>query len=132
MASDRDPGIDGLHVILFSPETAAVRAFLRDVLGLPSVDAGGGWPIFEAPPAELAVHPADAPDRGVYLMTRDLDACLAALDAKGVATVGPITEQSWGRLVSIRLADGSELPIYEPRHPRPGGSPSPTAASENR
>ncbi len=129
MATSGDLGIDGLHVILLSPEATAVRAFLADVLGLPSVDAGGGWPIFEAPPAELAVHPAEVPGRGVYLMTRDLDACLTALEARGVQTIGPVTEQSWGRLASIRLEDGSELPVYEPRHPRPGG-PSPTAASE--
>ncbi len=119
MATSGDLGIDGLHVILLSPEAMAVRAFLADVLGLPSVDAGGGWPIFEAPPAELAVHPAESPGRGVYLMTRDLDTCLTALEARGVP-VGPVTEQSWGRLASIRLEDGSDLPIYEPRHPRPG------------
>ena len=51
--------IDGLHAILFSRDADALRAFFRDVLELPSVDAGGGWDIFGLPPAEVAAHPAD-------------------------------------------------------------------------
>ena len=51
--------ITGMHAIVFSPDADKTRGFFADVLGLPSVDAGGGWPIFALPPAELAVHPAD-------------------------------------------------------------------------
>ena len=61
--------ITGVHAIVFSPEAAKVRAFFTDVLGLRSVDAGGGWLIFALPPAELAVHPADGEGRHeLYLM----------------------------------------------------------------
>src|SRR5579859_3530197 len=49
--------IFGAHVIVYSKDATADRAFLRDVLGLPSVDAGHGWLIFALPPAEVAVHP---------------------------------------------------------------------------
>jgi hypothetical protein len=52
--------ITGVHAIVFSPEAEKVRAFFADALGLDFVDAGGGWPIFALPPAELAVHPAEA------------------------------------------------------------------------
>jgi len=42
--------ISGVHAIIFTRDADAVRAFLRDVLELPSVDAGGGWPIFASRP----------------------------------------------------------------------------------
>jgi catechol 2,3-dioxygenase-like lactoylglutathione lyase family enzyme len=73
-----------MHAIMFSPDAERVRAFLSDVLGLDSVDAGGGWLIF-ALPAELAVHPSDgAPRQELYLMCDDIEATLAELRAKGV------------------------------------------------
>ena len=51
--------ITGVHAVLFSEDAEAVRAFLRDMLDLDSVDAGGGWLIFALPPAELAAHPSE-------------------------------------------------------------------------
>ncbi|HTR94489.1 MAG TPA: VOC family protein [Trebonia sp.] len=97
-----------------------MRAFFADVLGLPSVDAGGGWPVFAMPPAELAVHPADgAGYHELYLMCDDIQATLADLRSKGVEVAREVSDQRWGLLAAIRLPDGSELPIYEPRHPRP-------------
>ena len=111
--------ISGVHAILFSPRADAVRAFLRDVLGLPHVDAGEGWLIFALPPAELAIHPADAPRHEVYLLTDDLDATVTMLAAKGVGLAEPISQQSWGRLTALALPDGSTLGLYQPSHPRP-------------
>jgi catechol 2,3-dioxygenase-like lactoylglutathione lyase family enzyme len=112
--------ITGVHAIVFSPGADEVRAFFRDVLGLPSVDAGRGWLIFALPPAELAIHPADGDTRHeLYLMCDDIAATLAELRAKGVPVVRDVTDQGWGLLASIRLPDGSELPLYEPRHPLP-------------
>ena len=112
--------ITGVHAIVFSPEAEKVRAFFTDVLGLPSVDAGGGWPIFALPPAELAVHPAeDGGRQQLYLMCDDLQATLAELRGKGVEVAQEVSDQRWGLLAAIRMPDGSELPIYEPRHPAP-------------
>jgi predicted enzyme related to lactoylglutathione lyase len=112
--------ITGVHAIVFSPEADQVRAFLRDVLGLSSADAGGGWLIFALPPAELAVHPADGATRHeLYLMCDDIHATLAELQGKGVEVAKDVADQGWGLLAAIRLPDGSELPIYEPRHPSP-------------
>lgn len=112
--------ITGAHAIVFSPEAAKVRAFFKDVLELPSVDAGGGWPIFALPPAELAVHPTDGDaHHELYLMCDDIQATLAELRGKGIEVVKDVTDQGWGLLAAIRLPDGSELPIYEPRHPSP-------------
>ena len=105
---------------MFSPEAAKVRAFFRDVLELPSVDAGGGWLIFALPPAELAVHPAEGDaHHELYLMCDDIQATLAELRGKGIEVAKDVTDQGWGLLAAIRLPDGSEFPIYEPRHPSP-------------
>jgi catechol 2,3-dioxygenase-like lactoylglutathione lyase family enzyme len=113
--------ITGLHSIMFSPQAEKVRAFFADVLNLPAVDAGGGWLIFAMPPAELAVHPTDgdAPRHELYLMCDDIEATLADLRSKGVEIAREPSDQGWGILAAIRLPDGEELPIYEPRHPSP-------------
>ncbi|MFY9934231.1 MAG: VOC family protein [Streptosporangiaceae bacterium] len=112
--------ITGLHAIVFSPEAEKVRAFFADVLRMPSVDAGGGWLIFAVPPAELAVHPTDGESRHeLYLMCDDIQATLTELGDKGVEVAQEISDQGWGLLAAIRLPDGSELPIYQPRHPSP-------------
>jgi predicted enzyme related to lactoylglutathione lyase len=115
--------INGVHAIVFSPQAEKVRAFFADVLGLPSADAGGGWLIFALPPAELAVHPLDQADgdtrHELYLMCDDIQATLAELRGKGVEVARDVTDQGWGLLAAIRLPDGGELPLYEPRHPSP-------------
>ena len=112
--------ITGIHAIVFSPDADKVRAFFADVLGLRSADAGGGWLIFALPPAELAVHPAEGTGHHeLYLMCDDIQATLAELRGKGVEVARDVSDQGWGLLAAIRLPDGSELAIYEPRHPSP-------------
>ena len=112
--------IYGAHVILYSKNAAADRAFFRDALGFKSVDAGHGWLIFALPPAELAVHPGDGDSRHeLYLMCDDIHATLAELAAKGAEVARDVSDQGWGLLAAIRLPDGSEFPIYQPRHPSP-------------
>ena len=107
-----------MHAIVFSPEAEKVRAFFKDVLGLSSVDAGGGWLIFALPPAELAVHPAERDGHHeLYLMCDNIQATLTELKDKGVEVARDVADQGWGLLAAIRLPDGSEFPIYEPRHP---------------
>ncbi len=109
-----------MHAIVFSREAEKTRAFFADVLGLPSVDAGGGWPIFALPPAELAVHPADGDGRHqLYLMCDDIYATLAELQDKGAEVAQEVSDEGWGLLAAVRMPDGSEFPIYEPRHPSP-------------
>lgn len=111
--------ITGVHALIYAKQADEVRAFFRDTLGLPSVDAGEGWLIFALPPAELAVHPADDGAHELYLMCDDLHATMADLQQQGVAFAQPVTEQSWGLVTSIRLAGGTKLGLYEPRHPSP-------------
>src|SRR5918996_1849609 len=114
----RLPLINGAHAILYSDDAAATRATLAKVLGIRSIDAGGGWLIFALPPAELAVHPAGEGGRTeLYLMTDDVAATVTALQAEGIEVTRPISDQGWGLLTAITLPGGVELGLYQPRHP---------------
>lgn len=111
--------LTGAHVIVYSSDSAADRAFVADVLGFPSVDVGGGWLIFALPPAELAVHPAESSGAcELYLMCDDLPAEMAALEAKGV-TCSAVEEAGWGSMTQISLPGGGQVGLYQPRHASP-------------
>jgi hypothetical protein len=110
--------ITGAHVILYSADADADRAFLRDLLGRPSVDAGGGWTILQLPPGEVAVHPAEASGAvELYLVCDDVEATVAELGGRGVLFDGPVSDQRWGLVTSIRLPGGGRIGLYEARHP---------------
>lgn len=108
--------INGAHVIIYSRDADADRDFFRDVLGYPHVDAGHGWLIFKLPPAEVAVHPAEAESQELFLMCDDLERTVAELTAQGVEFVKAVQEERWGVLTSIRLPGGGEIGLYQPRH----------------
>jgi catechol 2,3-dioxygenase-like lactoylglutathione lyase family enzyme len=111
--------IIGAHTILFAHDPDRARAFLRDVLGLPHVDAGGGWLLFRSPPAELAVHPADTAGSGrqeLYLMCDDVEATVARLADHGVACA-PVHTERWGLVTTFELPGAGPVGLYEPRHP---------------
>src|SRR3954468_9848499 len=96
--------INGAHVIIYSRDPEADRAFFRDTLDYPHVDAGHGWLIFKLPPAELAMHPTDGdPLHELYLMCDDVEATRAELSAKGVEFTMAITEERWGLRTALRL-----------------------------
>ena len=107
--------IYGSHLVVFSSDPDADRGFLTDVLGFEHVDAGGGWLIFGLPPAELAVHPADAPGSELYFMCDDLAAEMLRLAGKGVQC-SAVEEARWGSITKVRLPSGGDVGLYEPRH----------------
>jgi catechol 2,3-dioxygenase-like lactoylglutathione lyase family enzyme len=110
--------ISGAHVVIYSKNAEADRAFFRDVLKLQSVDAGHGWLIFALPPAEAAFHPSD--ENGVvhelYFMCDDLKAEMTSLAGKGVQCAA-VQEARWGSITKMRLPGGGEVGLYQPRHP---------------
>ncbi|MFG1942676.1 VOC family protein [Nonomuraea sp. NPDC048826] len=114
--------IQGVHLLLYSNDPAADRAFLRDVLGWPSVEdpsSGEGWLIFETPPSELGVHPADGVSSvRIHLMCDDVEATVAELAAKGVTTE-PVVDAGYGLATAFTLPGGAEVGLYEPRHESP-------------
>ena len=116
--------ITGAHILLYSHDPDADRAFFRDVLQFRGVDAGGGWLIFKLPPAEVAVHPADAGEvpgghrlleAQFYLMCDDLQAFIKSLEAKKVSCT-EVTRERWGMKTTIKLPSGGEIGLYQPSH----------------
>ena len=111
--------IHGAHVIIYSKDSEADRAFFRDVLKYESVDAGRGWLIFALPPAELAVHPSDENDtHELFFMCDDVQAFIAEMQAKNVAC-SPVDEQRWVSITRLTLPGGGKLGVYQPKHPSP-------------
>src|SRR6266496_5303638 len=111
--------IIGAHSIIYSKNPEADRAFLRDVLRLPSVNVGDGWLIFGLPPAEVAVHPSDENDvHEFYLMSDDIETLIAAMQKRGIPC-GPAQNLGWGLLTRVTLPGGGKLGVYQPRHARP-------------
>jgi predicted enzyme related to lactoylglutathione lyase len=111
--------ITAAHVLLYSPEAEALRAFFRDVIGWEHVDAhdGGGWLIFALPPAELGVHPSELETRHeLYLLCDDVEATVAELRAKGVEFQNEPEDVGFGILTTMVLPGGVEVGLYEPKH----------------
>ncbi|WP_263365152.1 VOC family protein [Edaphobacter bradus] len=109
--------IFGAHVIVYSKDATADRAFFQEVLGFSSVDTGHGWLIFELPPAEAAVHPDEENNRHeLYFMCDDLKTQISALREKGVQC-SDVQEARWGSITRIPLPGGGEVGLYQPKHP---------------
>ncbi len=111
--------INGAHIVISTKQPEADRAFFRDVLGFPSVDAGHGWLIFALPPLEAAFHDSSKNDlHELYFMCDDIDAALRDLKAKHVE-VSKITEERWGKIAKFKLPGGGAIGIYQPKHASP-------------
>jgi catechol 2,3-dioxygenase-like lactoylglutathione lyase family enzyme len=113
--------ITSMHSIIYAADAERARAFFRDVLELPNVDAHDGWLIFKLPPAEIAFHPesgegAPSGRHELYLMCDDIAQTVEELTAKGVEFTSPVTRTSFGQLTSIRVPGGGEIGLYEPSH----------------
>lgn len=125
--------IHGAHVIVYSKDADADRAFFKDVMEYRFADAGHGWLIFALPPAEVAVHPAESNGRHeLYLMCDDVEAFIADMKKKGIPC-GPVTDQRWGLLTSLTLPGGGELGVYQPLHASPiAAKPKKKAAAKKK
>jgi hypothetical protein len=119
----------GAHFLIYTRDAEGDRAFFRDVLEFPYVDAGGGWLVFGLPPAELGVHPADGTfvqqhaDHDMlgcvfYLMCKDLKTCMETLRRKGVACTA-VQQAEWGFSTSLQLPSGGRIGLYQPTHASP-------------
>jgi predicted enzyme related to lactoylglutathione lyase len=117
--------ITSIHTIIYAEDAERARAFFRDVLEFPHVDAHDGWLIFKLPPAELGIHPTMGPDEGgaapsghheVYLMCDDVEESVAQLTAKGVEFTGPVENQGFGLMARLRAPGAGEIGLYQPRH----------------
>lgn len=119
--------ITGAHFLLYSRDAEADRQYLRDVLGLTGVDAGGGWLILGLPPAEIAVHPTtqsfaqrhsghEMLGAVLYLMCDDVHATVRSIAAKG-GNASDVETVEWGIRTTLHLPSGGGLGLYQPTHP---------------
>ena len=116
--------INGAHIVIYTKDAEADRAFFRDVLKFSSVDAGHGWLIFAMPPSEAAFHDSENNDseksdrHELYFMCDDIAATLKELKSKDVK-VSDMSEERWGKLATFTLPGGGKIGIYEPKHASP-------------
>jgi hypothetical protein len=111
--------IIGAHSIIYSKSPEVDRAFLREVLKLPSVDVGEGWLVFGLPPSEVAVHPSEKNNvHEFYLMCDDVETLVTSLSDRGIKC-SKVENLAWGSLTHVTLPGGGKLGVYQPRHARP-------------
>jgi catechol 2,3-dioxygenase-like lactoylglutathione lyase family enzyme len=116
--------ITGAHVTIFAEDAEAARAFFRDVLGFPHVDAGDGWLIFATPPAEVGIHPGGGWEQGegrhlLFLMCDDIARTVEELTQKGVEFVEPVTDEGFGLMTSLKVPGAGRLGLYQPAYELP-------------
>src|SRR5438067_10819251 len=109
--------IRGVHTMFYTSEPEALRAFLRDKLGFPATDVGGGWLIFDLPEADMGCHPA-GPEEGAPSGTHDIsfycddvEKTVAELKARGVEFTGPVTDQGYGLVTHFKMPGGLEVQL---------------------
>jgi catechol 2,3-dioxygenase-like lactoylglutathione lyase family enzyme len=113
--------IRGLHAMFYSSEAEALRAFLKDKLGLPATDVGGGWLIFDAPQADLGVHPTEGgePPSGtadISFYCDDIEQTVADLGARGVEFTQAIEDHGYGLVTFFKVPGGFKVQLYQPKY----------------
>lgn len=108
--------IKGLHAIFFTPHAEEMRAFIRDKLGFPFRDAGGGWLLFDMAEADIACHPADESAQEMSFYCDDLHATVAELKARGVEFTTEIREEEYGLSTTMRMSPDIEVELYQPNY----------------
>lgn len=112
--------IIGTHIVVASKDPDADHAVFRDIFGLSSVDAGGGYTIFRLPDSEASVHPSDGavPHHELYFMADDINAFVEKVRSRGLECEG-VQDTGWGLLVKVTLPSGAPIHVYQPKHERP-------------
>ncbi|MGD0983155.1 MAG: VOC family protein [Acidimicrobiales bacterium] len=119
--------ITAVHTLVYADDAEAARAFFRDVLGWPHVEAHGGWLIFKTGPSELGVHPTSGDHGGkrwsteqhheISLMCDDITRTMAELRAKGATFAGEIRDAGFGMTATLVVPGAGEMLLYQPKHP---------------
>src|SRR5437899_937431 len=118
--------IRGVHTMFYTSEPEALRAFLRDKLGFPATDVGGGWLIFDLPEADMGCHPADPTPGGasgthaISFYCDDIERTVAELKERGVEFTRPVSDQGYGLVTAFKVPGGFELQLYQPRYSKGG------------
>ncbi|HEX5104418.1 MAG TPA: VOC family protein [Pirellulaceae bacterium] len=115
--------IRGVHTMFYSSQAQALRAFIRDVLGWTYTDVGEGWLIFDAPEADLGVHPADetqpharAGTHAISFYCDEIEKTVADLQAKGVEFTMPIEDHGYGLVTYFKMPGEVLVQLYQPHY----------------
>jgi catechol 2,3-dioxygenase-like lactoylglutathione lyase family enzyme len=113
--------IRGMHAMFYSSQAAELRAFLRDKLGMKGVDVGDGWLIFDAPEADLGVHPTEHNDPpsgtcDISFYCDDIEATVRELKAKGVEFTGPVEDHGYGLVTHFKVPGAFEVQLCQPSY----------------
>jgi hypothetical protein len=115
--------IRGVHSMFYSSAAEELRTFIREKLGWPFTDVGGGWLIFEAPSADLGVHPSDesqpharAGTHAISFFCDEIEQTVADLTAKGVEFTTPIEDHGFGLVTYFKMPGGVTVQLYQPHY----------------
>jgi catechol 2,3-dioxygenase-like lactoylglutathione lyase family enzyme len=112
--------IRGVHTMFYSSEPEALRAFLRDKLGFPATDVGGGWLIFDLPEADMGCHPSDNRDgcrpgtHDISFYCDDIQQTVAELRSRGVEFTEDVSNQGFGLVTHFKMPGGVSVQLYQP------------------
>ena len=113
--------IRGLHAMFYSSAAGELRAFLRDKLELPCTDVGEGWLIFDAPEADLGVHPTDGEDvpsgtAALSFYCDDIARTVRELEGRGVEFTQAIEDHGYGLVTFFKVPGGFVIQLYQPKY----------------
>ncbi len=120
--------IKGVHTMFYTSQPEQLRAFLRDKLGFPATDVGGGWLIFDLPDAEMGCHPEEKEEgrmvasgtHHISFYCDDIEKTVAELRARGVEFTGEVKNRGYGLATQFRVPGDFEVELYQPLYNRKG------------
>jgi len=113
--------VRGMHGMFYSSQADALRLFLRDKLGLRGTDVGGGWLIFNAPEADLGVHPTEGPEpksgtADISFYCDDIHASVREMKARGVEFTMDVQDHGYGLVTHFKVPGGFDVQLYQPKY----------------
>ena len=113
--------IRGMHAMFYSSQAEELRTFLKDKLGLAGTDVGGGWLIFNAPEADLGVHPTDGEDvpsgtADISFYCDDIEQTVAELRSRGVEFTQKVEDHGYGFVTHFKAPGDFKVQLYQPKY----------------
>jgi catechol 2,3-dioxygenase-like lactoylglutathione lyase family enzyme len=107
--------------MFYSSQADELRAFLKDKLGLKGADVGGGWLIFDAPEADLGVHPTDGEKvasgtADISFYCDDIGETVRELKARGVEFTDEVEDHGYGLVTHFKVPGGFRVQLYQPKY----------------
>jgi catechol 2,3-dioxygenase-like lactoylglutathione lyase family enzyme len=113
--------IRGMHAMFYSSQADELRAFIGDKLGLSGTDVGGGWLIFDAPEADLGVHPTEGSSvasgtADVSFYCDDIESTMRELRTRGVEFTQEAEDHGFGWVTFFNVPGGFKVQLYQPKY----------------